>query len=31
MIDKKLNTINTDQNNLQEVVRTMQLDMPFDN
>lgn len=30
MLDKKLNTINTDFNNLHEQMKLMQLDMPID-
>ncbi len=30
MLDKKLNTMNTDYNNLQEQLRAIHLDLPFD-
>jgi hypothetical protein len=30
MLDKKLNTINTDYNNLQEQMKLIQMDMPID-
>ena len=30
MIDKKLNTMNTDYNNMQEQVKTLQLERPID-
>ena len=30
MIDKKLNSMNSDYNNIQEAVKTMQMEGPFD-